>query len=893
MSKRTALLILNSKYVDPGIAKLPRPQAKLETLSSVLSSPQAGDFEVALLRNENVQSLRELIVRSFKDQQEEDVLLVHYAGHALQDKFGSMYLAASDTRADVLDATGLPLRLLRDQIDRTRSNRTLVILDCPTVATYSGAREILGSTSAILEALEGDRRGRMIIAASDIVSGALEGEQVFGDAAASSLSQLFSAGLAEGEADLNSDGQISAQELYEFIYRQSLSREPSKPMPRKFESSDLGPLRIAKNPVLQPADLPDEVKIAMASPLAWMREGAIGELERLLTSEDKSVSHAAYEALTSLSSDPTPQISESATAMLHSYAASHGSMEIEAPAQTPPSLTTRGPRVPLWGWVGGAIVLLFGVGVVAGLAGVFGKQTAAPLPTSTAETPTATVAPPVATAAEPPTPPPTLAIEVPALPSSLGMAPVPGGTYPIAQDRAINVGDYWIDRFEITNEAFAEYLAETGQPLPRYWADQNIPSQMADHPVRVVPWDQAQAYCEWAGKRLPSEAEWEIAARGKDALPYPWGEDSEVLTIPSSGTYAVGSILANRSTFGAFDMAGNVWEWVGEPYLPIEQGQRVLRGGANNFQNDMTYRLIGAPDASSMINDSGFRCASSSAEPAIDRNLLLVDEFADVLSGWYQAAAPIDEYFYGYHPTDFYHVQVSSPENCLAVRHDLPLNDFIADVDIFKAKTETEDGDWRHGLVIREGDGEFYAFLISPISKEWQIVKNSLGGINILDQGLQQSIRGQTQDERDRMTIIANGPELSLAINGRLVSRIFDDSFREGNLGFIVQTIDQPNAHIHFDRISVRNLPNSATVPQIPESAPSPARFDGPACGGAVTGDELLQSFFTYTVQEGDTLSGIANLFGLSLAEVKGANGRRITDPNVISVGQVLIIPEG
>jgi hypothetical protein len=263
-----------------------------------------------------------------------------------------------------------------------------------------------------------------------------------------------------------------------------------------------------------------------------------------------------------------------------------------------------------------------------------------------------------------------------------------------------------------------------------------------------------------------------------------------------------------------------------------------------------------------------------------------------VLSGWYQAAAPVEEYFYGYHPTDFYHVQVSSPENCLAVRHEIPLNDFIADVEIFKAKIEVEDGNYRHGLIIREEEGEFYAFLISPISKEWQIVKNSLGGVNILDQGFQQSIRGQTQDERDRLTIIANGPELSLAINGRLVSTVYDDSFRDGNLGFIVQTLDQPYAHIHYDRIFVWDLPESVTVPQMPEPTVTSSRFDGPACGGAVAGDELLQSFFTYTVQDGDTLSAIANFFGLSIAEVKGANGRRIEDPNVITVGQVLIIPE-
>jgi hypothetical protein len=619
-----------------------------------------------------------------------------------------------------------------------------------------------------------------------------------------------------------------------------------------------------------------------------MREGAIGELERLLTSGDKSVAHAAYHALSDLAGDPTPQISQSASRILQSRAGGQAPVDIGAAPGTPtPSGSARAINIPIWGWVIGGVALLFVVGFLAGLAGVFTPSSAPALE----PVPTTTAVPVVAAATDPPTAEPTLMPELP-LPSSISMVHIPGGTYPIASDRAVNVGDYWIDRFEVSNAAYSDFLSETGQSLPRYWADQDIPNQMANHPVRLVTWDQAQAYCQWSNKRLPTEAEWEIAARGRDGLVFPWGDDVSALQLPASGTYAVGSLPANRSIFGVFDLAGNVWEWVGEPYLAIDENQHVLRGGANNFQNDMTYRLIGEPDASSMINDSGFRCASSSAEIAIDRSLLLTDEFADVLSGWYQAAAPVEEYFYGYHPTDFYHVQVSSPEGCLAVRYEAPLNDFIADVDIFKAKVETEDGDYRHGMVIREQDGEFYAFTISPISKEWQIIKNSLGGINVLSQGTEPSIRGETKDERDRLTVLANGPELSLAVNGRLVSTVYDESFREGNLGFVVQTLDQPYAHIHFDRVFVWELPSSAMVPELPESPAASARFDAPACGGAVTGDDLLSNFFTYTVQEGDTLSAIANLFGLTLAEVKGANGRRITDPNVITVGQVLIIPE-
>jgi formylglycine-generating enzyme required for sulfatase activity len=80
--------------------------------------------------------------------------------------------------------------------------------------------------------------------------------------------------------------------------------------------------------------------------------------------------------------------------------------------------------------------------------------------------------------------------------------------------------------------------------------------------------------------------------------------------LPRDGTYTIGSISTNRSPFGAFDMAGNVWEWVGETYAPVEVGHRVLRGGASGFLKDMAYRLEGDPKLPTMIAAAGFRCAA-------------------------------------------------------------------------------------------------------------------------------------------------------------------------------------------------------------------------------------------------------------------------------------------
>ncbi len=895
MPRRTALLILTSETSDEALRKLPKPDVDLTALSAALSEASVGDFEVTRLVDEDVQSLREAIVRLYRSVGPQDVALLFYAGQALQDQFGAMYLTARDTQVDVLEASGLEATFLRDQLDKSRCNQKFVVLDCPTTATFDGGRQLLGSTSGILESIEGNRRGRFLICATDLIGAALEAHQLFGEPSKSALGPLLGQGLRSGEADLNSDGQVTAEELHEYLYKQSFSREPTKPLPRRSSSPELDQIVLARNPVWQPVELPAEVRDALLSPLIWMRQGAVGELERLLTSENKSLSLAARQALAELTADQTPAVARSATAILQSHP-SAGPTAIGAPepqdraaAEVP---RRERPSIPLWGWIAGGLVALFAIGLVAGTSGLFRREQSAPPPQ-----PTASPAPPEpsavpALATEVPSPEPTPVAAVP-LPSSVGMVSIPADTYPIGSNLAVELGAYWIDQFEVSNSAYAAYLEETGQPLPRYWVDSNIPSEMGNHPVRTVTWSMADNYCRWLGKRLPSEAEWEVAARGPGALLYPWGDAEAAVDLPSGGTYPVGAIPANRSFFGVYDMAGNVWEWVDLPYSPIREEQRILRGGANNFPNDMTDRLVGDPEASATISDAGFRCGAEEVEVQVDPALILTDEFADILSGWFQAAEPARNYFYGYHPTDFYHVQVSAPNDCLVVRHQLALNDFIAEADVFQARTETETGDYRHGLVIREAAADFYAFTISPRTKVWQILKNSPAGIAILSEGVENSIRGATRQEEDRLTVVANGAELAFSINGRLVSRVYDAAYRDGNVGFIVQTRDETYAHIHFDRIFLWQLPvNAVPISEVPAGSPASPRVSAPTCAGSVSGDNLLESFSTYTVKEGDTLSLIANMFGLTISEIKGANGRRITDPNEIKVGQVLIIPE-
>jgi formylglycine-generating enzyme required for sulfatase activity len=215
---------------------------------------------------------------------------------------------------------------------------------------------------------------------------------------------------------------------------------------------------------------------------------------------------------------------------------------------------------------------------------------------------------------ETPTPP------APSLPSREGMVRVEAGLYQIGRadgnefhipPQEIDLQAFWIDIFEVSNSRYQLFLQDTGRQPPA------VTPAGPDHPVQGVTWEQASAYCAWANKRLPSEAEWEVAARGPGSQPplYPWGDDrTQGDSLPREEAYPVGVYTFNISPFGVYDMAGNVWEWVGEPYAPIAEGDLILRGGRYGLIRDSAYRQAAAPNPQLFIPHAGFRCAADRVE---------------------------------------------------------------------------------------------------------------------------------------------------------------------------------------------------------------------------------------------------------------------------------------
>lgn len=241
--------------------------------------------------------------------------------------------------------------------------------------------------------------------------------------------------------------------------------------------------------------------------------------------------------------------------------------------------------------------------------------------------------------------------------------------------KKIHLDAFKIDTYEVSNKQFKDYILGTGSMLPYAWVSNGyaisedqlnaldieklhrmvmdvfsidadtekmhkaaliavmLQKQQAqdNYPVTGVNWFAAKAFCAWRNARLPSEAEWEKAARGPEGLEYPWGNswDPDIINSGNDGERGegpalVGSNAKNKSPYGVFDMSGNVWEWVTDWYAPYAgsdyqseafgKQNRVIRGGGGGGHYAISYffrsatRQFSEPEMES--EDVGFRCVS-------------------------------------------------------------------------------------------------------------------------------------------------------------------------------------------------------------------------------------------------------------------------------------------
>jgi formylglycine-generating enzyme required for sulfatase activity len=211
----------------------------------------------------------------------------------------------------------------------------------------------------------------------------------------------------------------------------------------------------------------------------------------------------------------------------------------------------------------------------------------------------------------------------------------------------VHVNAFQLARTHVTNAQYTRFVDATGHRLPAHWVDAQIPADLADHPVTYVDWHDALAFCRWAGVRLPTEAEWEKAARSTDARLWPWGNRPPETTHCNFNrhifaTSPVGQFPLGAGPYGALDLAGNAWEWtssLAHPYPydtndgredPAQGEARIVRGGSYPHE----ARDVRAADRHCFVPGTncvyiGFRVARSNPSQAT----LLQFEWTDIPAG--------------------------------------------------------------------------------------------------------------------------------------------------------------------------------------------------------------------------------------------------------------------
>ncbi|HEX6304670.1 MAG TPA: caspase family protein [Anaerolineales bacterium] len=277
MNRKLGLVIGNSAYRDSTLARLATPDVDVGDLADVLLDPDIGAFDdVKVLVNASSNIVRRAISNFFAAKDREDLLLFYFSGHGVLDTHGRLFLAVKDTERPLLRATAIPAAFITDEMNNSRSQRQLLILDCCHSGAFArGTKGSLGASVGTSAAFEGTGYGRVVMTATDATQYAWEGDQAVGEPVNSVFTHHLIDGLKSGEADANHDGVVTIDELYDYSYRQVVKETPEQ-TPGKWTYKEQGEIVIAQNPRWRPSPVIEE-------PLSDVDEDADRRLASLYT----------------------------------------------------------------------------------------------------------------------------------------------------------------------------------------------------------------------------------------------------------------------------------------------------------------------------------------------------------------------------------------------------------------------------------------------------------------------------------------------------------------------------------------------------------------------------------------------------------------------------------
>jgi hypothetical protein len=310
MGRRLALLIATYQYRDTGLRQLTAPAHDAEALAVVLGDPAIAGFEVTTLINEPHHRVGEAIGDFYRDRRRDDLTLLYFTGHGLKDDDGRLYLAMSDTLRDNLLFTSLSAEQVDRAMESCVSRQKVLVLDCCYSGAFPAGR--LAKADTMVHALERFQgRGRTVLTASDATQYSFEGGQPHGEAVQSVFTRYLVAGLRDGSADLDGDGDITLDELYSYVHDRVVEEMPQQ-RPKKQDNVE-GRTVVARNINWM---LPAYLRSAIGSPIATDRLAALEGLAHLHRIGNDNVRRDVQEEIRRLVGDDSKLVSAAAATLL-------------------------------------------------------------------------------------------------------------------------------------------------------------------------------------------------------------------------------------------------------------------------------------------------------------------------------------------------------------------------------------------------------------------------------------------------------------------------------------------------------------------------------------------------------------------------------------------------
>ncbi|WP_214108365.1 caspase, EACC1-associated type [Acrocarpospora catenulata] len=310
---RYALLVGADTFDDPGLRRLYAPSTDILELSEVLGAPDIGGFEVQAIVNQSHSKVIRQIHAFFSRRRRDDLLLLYFSGHGLEDHNGNLFFAMPDTELEYLESTAVAAQAVHSFMNATAARTKIVLLDCCNSGSFPrGMTAKAGGSMHTVQRLGG--HGRVIITASDAMQYAFEGDDLTGRGVRSIFTRVMVEGLETGRADLDGDGEIDIDELYSYIHDRIVAENPAQ-VPRKWALGVKGKVVVARSRP-QGDSLPIELVQALLSSFARIRRSAIEEVGRLLESGETRLYDAAVAALQQAALDTDSNVSAAAAKLL-------------------------------------------------------------------------------------------------------------------------------------------------------------------------------------------------------------------------------------------------------------------------------------------------------------------------------------------------------------------------------------------------------------------------------------------------------------------------------------------------------------------------------------------------------------------------------------------------